>query len=100
MLPPHLHPRAANYVVATMGNTTTYMWEENGAHLITTNLTPGKATLFPAGAMHMMVNTGKSTCFIVLTHFRSWWMHDSPGVPYLCEEFAGRSLLATWTFPR
>lgn len=59
MLPPHIHPRAANYVVATMGNTTTYMWEENGAHLITTNLTPGKATLFPAGAMHMMVNTGR-----------------------------------------
>jgi oxalate decarboxylase/phosphoglucose isomerase-like protein (cupin superfamily) len=68
LLPPHIHPRAANYVVATLGNTTTYMWEENGAHLITTNLTPGKATLFPAGAMHMMVNTGTLFLVPVRTH--------------------------------
>lgn len=60
MLPPHFHPRAANYVVATQGNTTTYMWEENGARLVTEILTPGKGTIFPKASMHMMVNNGKS----------------------------------------
>ena len=35
MLPPHYHPRASNYVVAVTGNTTTYMYEENGARLVT-----------------------------------------------------------------
>jgi len=80
MLPPHYHPRASNYVVAVTGNTTTYMYEENGARLVTevshsinTNtetwmvtklfqvLTPGKATIFPQGSMHMMVNNGRSS---------------------------------------
>ena len=55
MLPPHYHPRATNYVVAVLGNTTTYMYEENGARLVTEVLTPGKATVFPQGSMHMMV---------------------------------------------
>ncbi|OQO01828.1 hypothetical protein B0A48_12301 [Cryoendolithus antarcticus] len=58
MLPPHLHPRASNYVVAVHGNTTTYMFEENGARLVTETLTPGKATIFPQASMHMMVNNG------------------------------------------
>ncbi|EMF12727.1 RmlC-like cupin, partial [Sphaerulina musiva SO2202] len=56
MLPPHYHPRAANWVVAVLGNTTTWMQEENGAHTIVTSLTPGQATIFPAGSMHMMAN--------------------------------------------
>ena len=60
MLPPHLHPRASNYVVAIHGNTTTYMFEENGARLVTETLTPGKATIFPQASMHMMVNNGTS----------------------------------------
>ncbi|KAK3641938.1 hypothetical protein LTR56_011040 [Elasticomyces elasticus] len=58
MLPPHYHPRASNYVVAIHGNTTTYMYEENGARLVTETLLPGEATIFPGGAMHMMVNNG------------------------------------------
>jgi len=58
MLPPHYHPRASNYVVAVHGNTTTYMFEENGARLVTEVLTPGKATIFPQASMHMMVNNG------------------------------------------
>ncbi|KAF2720970.1 RmlC-like cupin [Polychaeton citri CBS 116435] len=58
MLPPHYHPRASNYVVAVLGNTTTYMFEENGARLVTEVLTPGKATIFPQASMHMMQNNG------------------------------------------
>lgn len=58
MLPPHLHPRASNYVVAIHGNTTTYMFEENGARLVTETLLPGQATIFPQASMHMMVNNG------------------------------------------
>ena len=61
MLPPHLHPRASNYVVNVHGNVTTYMITENGARTVTTNLTPGKMTIFPQGSMHMMVNTGESS---------------------------------------
>lgn len=49
MLPPHYHPRASNYVVAVDGKTTTYMFGENGAPLITQDLTPGHATIFPQG---------------------------------------------------
>lgn len=60
MLPPHYHPRASNYVVAVHGNTTTYMYEENGARLVTQTLTPGKATIFPQGSMHTMINNGMS----------------------------------------
>jgi hypothetical protein len=59
MLPPHYHPRASNYVVATKGNTTTYMFGENGARLVQETLLPGRATIFPQGSMHMMVNNGK-----------------------------------------
>ncbi|KAK6388617.1 hypothetical protein LTR65_007773 [Meristemomyces frigidus] len=58
-LPPHYHPRATNYVVAVLGNTTTHMYEENGARLVTEILTPGKATIFPQASMHIMVN---NTC--------------------------------------
>jgi hypothetical protein len=60
ILPPHLHARGTNYVVAVHGNTTTYMYEENGARLVTQALTPGQATIFPQASMHMMVNTGMS----------------------------------------
>jgi mannose-6-phosphate isomerase-like protein (cupin superfamily) len=58
MLPPHYHPRAANYVVAVEGTTETYMILENGARLVTTTLTPGKMTVFPRGSLHSMQNTG------------------------------------------
>ena len=68
MLPPHLHPRAANYVVAVHGNTTTYMYEENGARLVTQVLTPGHGTIFPHGSMHMMMNTGMSSCNPLTNH--------------------------------
>lgn len=54
MLPPHHHPRAANYVMVVSGNTTTYMIEENGAQVIQTDLSPAKMTIFPAGSMHSM----------------------------------------------
>jgi oxalate decarboxylase/phosphoglucose isomerase-like protein (cupin superfamily) len=58
MLPPHFHPRGANFVVAISGNTTTYMYGENGAQTITETLTPMKATIFPQASLHMMVNNG------------------------------------------
>jgi hypothetical protein len=59
LLPPHFHPRGANFVVAKAGNTTTCMYGENGAqHTITEILTPMKATIFPQGSLHMMVNNG------------------------------------------
>jgi hypothetical protein len=58
MLPPHYHPNAVNFVVAVLGNTTTYMYQETGARLVTEVLTPGHATIFPRASMHMMMNTG------------------------------------------
>jgi len=58
MLPPHLHPRATNFVVAVAGSTHTYMINENGARTVETILTPGKMTIFPQAAVHMMYNTG------------------------------------------
>lgn len=59
MLPPHYHPRAANFVVAVNGTTDTYMIEENGARTVTVTLTAGKATIFPMASIHMMENKGK-----------------------------------------
>lgn len=58
MLPPHFHPRATNFVVAVEGETQTYMVQENGAKVVTTNLTPGKMTIFPHGSVHSMQNMG------------------------------------------
>jgi len=49
MLPPHLHPRASNYVMGISGNVTTYMLEENGSRLVTEDITTGKMTIFPRG---------------------------------------------------
>jgi oxalate decarboxylase/phosphoglucose isomerase-like protein (cupin superfamily) len=58
MLPPHLHPRATNYVVAISGETQTYMINENGARTVQATLTPGKMTIFPTGSVHAMMNVG------------------------------------------
>jgi len=49
MLPPHLHPRASNYVMGITGNVTTYMIEENGARMVESRLTPSRMTIFPRG---------------------------------------------------
>ena len=58
MLPPHYHPRATNMVVAVQGTTNTYMIQENGARVVSETLSPGKMTIFPAGSLHTMQNTG------------------------------------------
>ena len=58
MLPPHLHPRASNYVVAVSGTTATYMILENGARMVSEVLTPGKMTIFPQASLHTMMNMG------------------------------------------
>jgi hypothetical protein len=60
MLPPHLHPRATNLVLAVAGNTTTWMWNENGVKLIKADLVPGLMTVFPMGSLHAMQNNGMS----------------------------------------
>ncbi|KAL9107322.1 MAG: hypothetical protein Q9227_007774 [Pyrenula ochraceoflavens] len=57
-LPPHLHPRASNYVVSITGTTNTYMVMENGARTVRETLSPGKMTIFPQGSIHTMQNTG------------------------------------------
>jgi oxalate decarboxylase/phosphoglucose isomerase-like protein (cupin superfamily) len=58
MLPPHLHPRGANYVVAISGTTQTYMINENGARTVQTTLRSGQMTIFPTGSIHTMMNIG------------------------------------------
>ena len=58
MLPPHIHPRATNFVVAVSGETRTFMINENGARTVTEVLTPGKMTIFPTGSVHSMMNIG------------------------------------------
>ncbi|OJD32554.1 uncharacterized protein BKCO1_3700045 [Diplodia corticola] len=58
MLPPHFHPRAANFVMAINGTTDTYMVEENGARTVRATLDAGKATIFPAASIHTMENKG------------------------------------------
>ncbi|KAK4942476.1 hypothetical protein LTR10_017772 [Elasticomyces elasticus] len=58
MLPPHLHPRATNYVVAISGTTMTYMIAENGARTVTETLTAGQMTIFPQASIHTMMNIG------------------------------------------
>lgn len=58
MLPPHIHPRATNFVVAMSGTTQTIMIAENGAQTITEILTPGQMTIFPQASIHTMMNMG------------------------------------------
>jgi Cupin len=42
------------------GETHTYTIAENAARTVKTVLTPGKMTIFPQGAIHTMMNVGKS----------------------------------------
>ncbi|ORY13257.1 RmlC-like cupin domain-containing protein [Clohesyomyces aquaticus] len=65
MLPPHFHPRATNLVVAVSGNTTTYMYGENGVGTVKTQLTPGKMTIFPRGSAHTMQNNGCEDAILI-----------------------------------
>lgn len=58
MLPPHIHPRATNFVVAISGTTRTFMINENGARTVTETLNPGQMTIFPQAAVHSMMNIG------------------------------------------
>ncbi|KAH0835240.1 hypothetical protein AYO21_09456 [Fonsecaea monophora] len=58
MLPPHIHPRATNFVVAIAGTTQTYMVAENGARTVTETLQPGQMTIFPQASIHTMMNIG------------------------------------------
>jgi len=69
ILPPHLHPRATNSVVAMAGSTNTYMIQENGARTVATNLTPGKMTVFPQGSLHTMQNIGEYLRFALKVGF-------------------------------
>lgn len=62
MLPPHYH-REHNVVVAISGTTETMMIQENGAAVVTQNLTEGQATIFPRASMHTMINNGKLPVF-------------------------------------
>lgn len=65
MLPVHFHPRAVNYVVAVKGSTRTYFFQENGGKLITNDLTPGIATIFPQGSLHTMYNYGCTEAILI-----------------------------------
>lgn len=58
MLPPHIHPRATNFVVAIHGTTRTFMIAENGARTVQETLTPGQMTIFPQASVHTMMNVG------------------------------------------
>jgi oxalate decarboxylase/phosphoglucose isomerase-like protein (cupin superfamily) len=58
MLPPHIHPRATNFVVAVHGTTRTFMIAENGAQTVEETLTPGQMTIFPHSSVHTMMNVG------------------------------------------
>ncbi|KAK6540604.1 hypothetical protein TWF694_007999 [Orbilia ellipsospora] len=74
MLPAHIHPRAANYVVAIKGSTKTYFFEENGAKVIINTLTPGVMTIFPQAALHTMYNDGCTESALI-----SALSHSDPG---------------------
>lgn len=67
MLAPHFHPRATNIVVAIEGSTDTYMVQENGARMVKQSLSPGQMTIFPAGSVHSMQNTGLFPSFLITT---------------------------------
>ncbi|KAF2742713.1 RmlC-like cupin [Sporormia fimetaria CBS 119925] len=65
MLPPHMHPRANNLVVAIAGNTTSWMVNENGAPTVEVQLTPLTMTVFPRGSLHAMQNNGCDNALLV-----------------------------------
>jgi hypothetical protein len=72
MLPPHEHPRATNLVMAVTGNTTSYMWNENGLRRVTVNLTPGVMTVFPKASLHAMQNNGERFTWSQWDVFLTW----------------------------
>jgi hypothetical protein len=84
MLPPHIHPRATNFVVAISGTTETYMIAENGARTVHEILTPGKMTIFPQASVHTMMNLGCENAQLV-----SALSSDDAGTHNLANAFFG-----------
>ena len=53
------------------------MFGENGARLVQETLLPGRATIFPQGSMHMIVNNGKQ-----VPDRRDWAFQDTAVLVY------------------
>jgi hypothetical protein len=56
MLPPHVHPRGSEFVFVLEGNLTTQFFPESGAPVVTNQLSPYTATVFPQGSIHANFN--------------------------------------------
>ena len=56
MLPPHVHPRGSEFVFVLEGNVMTQFLPEGGNAVVTNQLTPYTATVFPQGTIHANFN--------------------------------------------
>ncbi len=84
LLPPHIHPRATNYVVAISGTTMTYTIAENGTRTVSETLRSGQMTIFPHPSVHAMMNIGCANAQLI-----SALKSDDTGTTNLANAFFG-----------
>lgn len=79
---PHIHPRATEFNFAVNGTLRTGMIQENGVRVVTNNVLPGQATVFPRGAIHFEQNLG---CEPML--FIAAFSTEDPGTTSIANSF-------------
>jgi hypothetical protein len=81
---PHTHPRATEINFAASGSFEAGFFQENGASLVLSTLSVGKATIFPQGAIHFEQNLNCESAMFVAA-FNS----ADPGVQTVADSFFG-----------
>jgi hypothetical protein len=82
MVAPHLHPRADEFIIVTNGSLFTQFITENGAVLISNNLTAYEATMFAKGSIHLEFNPGCEAATFVAA-----FNDNDPGVSLIAPNF-------------
>jgi oxalate decarboxylase/phosphoglucose isomerase-like protein (cupin superfamily) len=79
---PHIHPRATEFNFAVNGTLRTGMIQENGVRVVTNDIGPGQATIFPRGSIHFEQNVGCEP-MIFIAAFSS----EDPGTTSIANNF-------------
>jgi oxalate decarboxylase/phosphoglucose isomerase-like protein (cupin superfamily) len=82
LVPPHIHPRADEFILVTEGTVFTQFLTETGSVLISNNLTTFSGTLFPQGSIHLEFNP---TCGPAV--FTAGFNSNDPGVSNVAANF-------------
>jgi len=82
LVPPHTHPRSAEFITVVEGTVFTQFLTESGSVVISNNLTTLMGTVFPQGSIHLEFNP---TCGKAV--FVAGFNDDDPGVSNVAANF-------------